>query len=100
MRISRAACDIEPVRAMPSRSSILPTPMEHRLPKSTRNRTVRAFATLVSSKLPRRRGSDSEQDVVLHCIAELKDKWLPTGQVELHDLMRRTATALTFEIRR
>src|SRR3977135_2536012 len=86
---------------MPSRSSILPTPTEHRLPKSTRNRTVRALATHPSSsKFPWRRWSDGEQDVVLRGIAQLKDEGLPTGQFELHDLMRRTATALTLEIRR
>src|ERR1700731_1285099 len=101
MRISRAACEIEPVRAMPSSSSILPIPMEHRLPKSTRNLTVGAFAKQQSrSKFPLRRRSDGQQDAVLRCIAELKDNGLPTRQVELHDLMRGAAIPLTLEVRR
>src|ERR1700693_4009592 len=100
MRISRAACDKEPVRAMPSRSSILPIPTEHRLPKSTRNRTVRVLAMPLSpSKLPWRRGGDGEQDIAFRGAAELKDEGLRPGQFELHDLMRRTASALTLEVR-
>src|SRR5580658_7044756 len=45
---SRAACDSEPARAIHSSSSILPTPIERSLPKSTRKRTVSAFAMRVA----------------------------------------------------
>src|ERR1700761_3881037 len=40
MPISRAACEIEPVRPIASSSSILPMPMEHRGEKSTRKRIL------------------------------------------------------------
>src|SRR5229473_2804719 len=47
---------------MPSRSSILPTPTEHRLPKSTRNRTVRLFAIRVSASETWQRSPREERE--------------------------------------
>src|ERR1700733_13554725 len=97
MRISRAACDNEPVRAMPSSNSTLPTPTEQRLPKSTRNRTLSAAAMPVSppSKLARGGRSDREQNTILRGPTQLKNKGLRGGQGKYHDFMRRAALVLS-----
>src|SRR6185295_12962976 len=57
MRIARAACLIEPVRAIASSNSILPGPIEQPGPRSTRNRTycIAISAILSPSKHPANR---------------------------------------------
>src|ERR1700684_2057797 len=98
--MSRAACDNEPVRAMPSSNSILPAPTEHRLPKSTRNRTARLVAMFNrSSEFPGGCGGDREQDLVLRGVAHLEDERPSSRQFEFNDLMRCSALMLTLKVR-
>src|ERR1700722_3743466 len=96
MRISRAAWDNDPVRAMPSSSSILPTPTEHRLAKSTRKRTVSSSAM---QALSHGGGRDREANRCLARAAQLQHPRCFAVENEFDDLAGHAALMLAFVVR-